>query len=84
MTMTTYGVDQNDRERNKTGRKPFFELWNRRKTLRTQVQVTFDKVKPLVVSINPRPSQLEFARTMRYNFSQINIKQIGELKTETD
>ena len=47
-------------------------------------QIPITNVRPIVVSIDPRTSQMEFARAIRSNFPVVKIKHIRELKNNTD
>ena len=54
------------------------------KRFRKQAQIPITNVRPIVVSIDPRPSQIQFARAIRSNFPVVKIKNIRELKNNTD
>ena len=62
----------------------FNEVRSKRKRFRKQAQIPINSVRPIVVSIDPRPSQIQFARAIRLNFPVVKIKHIGELKNNTD
>ena len=62
----------------------FKEVRSKRKRFRKQEQIPFTNVRPIVVSIDPRPSQIQFARAIRSNFPVVKIKHIRELKNDTD
>ena len=62
----------------------FNEVRSKRKRFRKQAQIPITNVRPIVVSIDPRPSQIQFARAIRSNFPVVKIKHIRELKNNTD
>ena len=51
----------------------FFEVRKKRKRLHKQIQNTIDKVRPILVSINSRPSLIQFTRAIRSNFHVVKI-----------
>ena len=55
-----------------------------KKNKRKQAQIPVTNVRPIVVSIDPRPSQIQFARAIKSNFPVIKVKHIRELKNNTD
>ena len=62
----------------------FNKVRSKRKRFRKQAQIPITNVRPIVVSIDPRPSQIQFARAIRSNFSVVKIKHIRELKNNTN
>ena len=58
----------------------FTEVRNERKQLRKQMPTPIDNVRPIIVSFDPRPSQIQFARAIRSNFPIVKTKQMSELK----
>ena len=52
----------------------FTDVRNKRKGFRKQVPAPINNVRPMIVSIDPRPSQIQFARAIRSNFPAIKIK----------
>ena len=62
----------------------FNEVRSERKRFRKQAQIQITNVRPIVLSIDPRPSQIQFARVIRSNFPVVKIKHIRELKNKTD
>ena len=54
----------------------FNEVRSKRKKFRKQAQIAITNVRPIVVSIDPRPSQIQFARAIRSNFQVVKIKSI--------
>ena len=60
----------------------FTEVGNKRKRFR-KVPNPINNVKTMIVSIDPRPSQIQFTRATRSNFPAVKIKQIRELKNNT-
>ena len=62
----------------------FIEVRSKRKRFRKQAQIPITNVRPIVVSIDSRPSQIQFVRAIRSNFPVVKIKHIRELKNNTD
>ena len=61
----------------------FTEVRNKRKRFR-KVPTPINNVRHLIVSIDPRPSQIQFARAIRSKFPAVKIEQMKELKNNTD
>ena len=62
----------------------FTEVRNKRKQFRKQTPTPTNNVRPMNVSIDPRPSQSQFAKAVKSNFPAVKIKQMRELKNNTD
>ena len=62
----------------------FNEVRNKRKRFRKQAQIPITNVRPIVASIDPRPSQIHFARAIRSNLPEVKIKHIRKLKNNRD
>ena len=62
----------------------FNEVRSKRKRFRKQAQIPITNVRTIVVYIDPSPSQIQFARAIRSNFTVVKIKHIRELKNKTD
>ena len=62
----------------------FTKVRNKRKRLRKQVPTPTNNVRLMIVSIDPKSSQIQFASLIMSNFSAVKIKQIRELKNNTD
>ena len=62
----------------------FNEVRSTRKRFRKQAQIPTTNVRPIVVTINSRPSQIQFARAIRSNFPVVKIKHIREIWNDTD
>ena len=62
----------------------FTEVRNKRKQFRKQMPTSTNNVRSMIVSIDPRPSQIQFARAVESNFPAVKIKQMRELKNNTD
>ena len=62
----------------------FTEVRSKSKRFRKQAQVPITNVRPIVLSLDPRPSQIQFARAIRSNFQMVKIKHIRELKNNAD
>ena len=60
----------------------FNEVRSKRKRFRKQTQIPITNVRPIVVSIDPRPSQIQFARAIRSNFPVVKIKHIAHKRVE--
>ena len=50
------------------------EVLGKRKRFRKQAQIPITNVRPIVLSIDPRPSQIQIARAIRSNSS--NLKKL--------
>ena len=62
----------------------FTEVRNTTKRFRKQLPTPINNVRPMIVSIDPRPSHIQFARAIKSNFPAAKIKQMRELKNNTD
>ena len=62
----------------------FNEVRSKRKRFRKQAQIPITNVRPIVVSIDPRPSQIQFAGAIRSNVPVVKMKHIRELKNNTN
>ena len=60
------------------------EVRNKRKRFRKLVPTPTINVRPMTISIDPRPTQIQFAIAIKSNFPAVKIKQIRELKNSTD
>ena len=61
----------------------FTEVRNKRKCLR-KAPTPVNNVRSMIFSIDPRPSQFQFAKAPGSKFPAVKIKQIRELKNKTD
>ena len=61
----------------------FTEVRNKRKRF-SKVPTATNNVRPMIVSIDPRPSQIQFAKAIRSKFPAVKIKQKRELRNNTD
>ena len=61
----------------------FTEVRNKRKRFR-KVPTPINNVRAMIVSIDPRLSQIQFAKAIRSKFPAVKIKQIRELRNNTD
>ena len=61
----------------------FTEVMNKRKRFR-KVPTPINNVRPMIVSIDPRPSEIQFAKAIRSKFPALKIKQVRELRINTD
>ena len=61
----------------------FTEVRKKRKRFR-KVPTPINNVRPMIVSIDPIRSQIQFAKAIRSNFPAVKIKQIRELRNNTD
>ena len=61
----------------------FTEVRNKRKRFR-KVPTPINNVKPMIVTTDPRPSQIQFAKAIRSKCPAVKIKQMRELKNNTD
>ena len=43
-----------------------------------------EPVRPIVITVNPRPTQVQFARAMKTKFPQLKIQRIRELPNSFD
>ena len=62
----------------------FTEVRNKRKRFRKKVPTPTNNVRPMIDSIDPRTSQIQFARAIKSNFPAVKIKQIRQLKKNTE
>ena len=63
----------------------FNQVRSKRKRFRKRAKsIPITNVRPIVVSIDPSPSQIQFARVIRSNFPVVKIKHIRVLKNNTD
>ena len=65
------------------GESDFTEVRNKRKRF-TKVQTPINNVRPMIVSIDPRLSQIQFATAIRSKIPAVMIKKMRELKNNTD
>ena len=61
----------------------FTEVRNKRKRFR-KVPTPINNVRPMIVSTDPTPSQIQFAKTIKSKIPAVKINQIRELKNNTD
>ena len=61
----------------------FIQVQNKRKPFQNQNEknLTSDSVRPIDITINPRPIQVQFAQVMMTKFPQVKIQRIRELST---
>ena len=62
----------------------FIEVRNNRDRFRKQVPNPVNNERPMIVSIDPRPSQIQFAKAIKSHFPAVKIKKIRELKNKID
>ena len=62
----------------------FTDVRIKRKRFRKQMPTPNNNLRPMIVSIDPRRSQIQVARAMKSNFPAVKIKQMRELKNNTD
>ena len=62
----------------------FTEVRNKRKRFREQMPTLTNNVRPMILSIDPKASQIQFLRALKWNFPDVKIKQTRELKNNTD
>ena len=64
----------------------FIQVQNKRKRFRNQNErnLISEPVGPIVITINPRPTQVQFARPLKTKFSQLKIQRIRELPNSSD
>ena len=70
-------------EESTQGEIDFTEVRNKRKRFR-KVPTPFNNVRPMILSIHPKPSQIQFAKAIRSKFPAVKIKHIRELRNNTD
>ena len=51
----------------------FIEVRNKRNRFRKQVPNPVNIVRPMIVLIDPRPSQIQFAKAIKSNFPAVKI-----------
>ena len=64
----------------------FIQVQNKRKRFRNQNERNSisETVRPIVITINPRPTQVQFARAMKTKFPQLKKQRIRELPNSSD
>ena len=62
----------------------FVQVKNKRKRTRNYQNTNSETIWPVIITINPRPTQVHFARLMRNNFPQLKINCIRELPNNND
>ena len=62
----------------------FVQVKNKRKRTRNYQNTNSETIRPVIITINPRPTQVHFARLMRNNFPQLKINCIRELPNNND
>ena len=64
----------------------FIQVQNKRKRFRNQNERNSisETVRPIVITINPRLTQVQFARAMKTKFPQLKIQRIRELPNSSD
>ena len=60
----------------------FTEVRNKRKRCR-KVPTPINNLRLMIVTTDPRPSQIQFAKAIRSKFPAVKIKQMRELKNNT-
>ena len=62
----------------------FVQVRNKRKQTRNLPKTNSEAIRPVIITINPRPTQVHFARSLRSSFPQLKMKCIGELPNNND
>ena len=62
----------------------FVQVRNKRKRTRNLPKTNSETIRPVIVTVNPRPTQVHFARSMRNSFPHIKISRIRELPNNND
>ena len=64
----------------------FIQVQNKSKRFRNQNERNSisETVRPVVITINPRPTQVQFERAMKTKFPQLKIQRIRELQNSSD
>ena len=62
----------------------FTEVRKKKKTIQKTNPTPTNSLRPMIDSINPRPSQIQFTRAIKSNFPADKIKQMRELKNNTN
>ena len=62
----------------------FTEVRNKRKQFRKQVPTPTINVRPMIVSIDPKPPQIQCVKATKSIFPSVKIKQVRDLKNNTD
>ena len=64
----------------------FIQVQNKRKCFRNQNERNSisEPVRAIVITINPRPTQVQFARAMKTKFPRLKIQRIRELPNSLD
>ena len=62
----------------------FVQVKNKGKRTRNYQNTNKETIRPVIITVNPRPTQVHFARLMRNNFPQLKINCIRELPNNND
>ena len=62
----------------------FVQVRNKRKPTQNFPKTNSETIRPFIITINPRPTQVHFARSMRSSFPQLKINCIIELPNNND
>ena len=58
--------------------KDFVQVRNQRKQTRNYPKTNSEKIRPVIITINPRPTQVHFAQSKKNSFLQLKINGIRE------
>ena len=62
----------------------FVQVRKKRKQIRNDPKTNSETIRPVIMTINPWPTQVHFARSMKNNFPQLIINCIRELLNKND
>ena len=62
----------------------FVEVRNKRKRTRNYPKTNSETIRPVIKTINPRPTHVHFTRSMKNSFPQLKINCIRELPNNND
>ena len=57
----------------------FVQVRSKRKRTQNHPNLNSETIRPLIITINPRPTQVDFARSMRNSFPQLKVNCIRKL-----
>ena len=72
------------KEMAKHDERNFIQVKSKRIRTRNHITTNPEPNRPVIVSINPSPTQIHFASSMKNTFPQLNFQIIGELLNISD
>ena len=75
---------QNIADETSQDEQDFVQVRSKRKRTRNHPKLNSETIRPVIITINPRPTHIHFARCMRSSFPQLKINCIRELRNNFD